>query len=951
MVEERSGDSATHTPSSRGPAAHASAIVQTSDIGIGLHAETPKPRSTRRRVWLPVCVGIIAALGVFAGLISGIYIPTKVAPSIEQFLLALVASLVSGSFACWQARTQLVGRTGDASTVNHRSSGPVAVRSLDLSQLPSDVDDFTGREEQAEEIAAHLLSGQQASRRALLITVISGKGGIGKTALALHVAHQIRDHFPDAQLYTNLRGAEAQALDPSTVLAGFLRELGVAGTDIPENIDDRARMFRARLSDRRALLVLDNASSEAQVRPLLPGSARCVALVTSRSRLSGLAGSHTVALDAMSAEHGMELLRKVVGSKRVAEEEEASRRIVELCGFLPLALRVAGAKLASRPSWTLGWFAERLKDEHRRLDLLKVGDMEVRASLGLSYDGRGEPEKHAFRLLGILRAQNFPSWNLAALADVPLDDADEIVESLVDAELLEVVGVDASGLIRYRFHDLLRDYAREKLAESESSIALKDALGRLVEAYIGMAREAAAALHPGSLQEAGGAGSPLFSDVVRAEPRKWIVSERRSLVSLIELSAEFGLLTQTWRLAEPLPAMFDVRADWDDWENTHKLGLSAAEETGDKIGAAVMRRSLGMLYRELGRFDEATQELNKSLELFEALDDELSAAVVRRHLGDTHRYQGFLGEAITSFTSALRVFESSGDLRSAAGALNGLADARRGLSQWKQSEEGFDQCIALYRQLDDPLNVARAKVRFSLVFRDRYLNHRAEPLLTDGLRTFRELEDRRWEARTLRHLGIVCRNEGRLDEALNYFDQCLPIFEELLDRRGIAVASRNRGDTYRRAEDYARAEHDLEQALRLFRELDDRRWEARTNLSVADMRRRQERWSEAYDLATIALRYSCEIGDLPAQGRALRQIGMICRDRGDYDEGIVRLKESKRTFVNLGDELWTARVIASLARLEDMRGDDSAALWAEADEICNRCHVIAAGRDECLTEW
>src|SRR4029450_13637306 len=269
------------------------------------------------------------------------------------------------------------------------------------------------------------------------------------------------------QLYANLRGAQAHALDPAEVLASFLRELGVDSAVVPEHLDERARMFRARLAGRRVLVVLDNASSEAQVRPMQPGSPGCAVLVTSRTRMAALAGRAPAALDVMPVEQAVDLLRKVVGPDRVAAEGPAAAEIARLCGCLPLALWVAGARLASRPLWRLEWFAARLGDEHRRLDLLKVGDLEVRASFALSYEGRDELEQRAFRMLGLLQAPDFPAWMPAALLDPGLEAAEEAREGRVDAQFIEPAGFDGVDQPRYRFHDLLRDFARECLDESE----------------------------------------------------------------------------------------------------------------------------------------------------------------------------------------------------------------------------------------------------------------------------------------------------------------------------------------------------------------------------------------------------------------------------------------------------------------------------------------------------
>lgn len=353
-----------------------------------------------------------------------------------------------------------------------------------LLHLPPDTRDFTGRAEQVGEVSRLIAAATAGGETALPIVCLSGQAGVGKTTLAIHVAHRVGGEFPDGQLYTNLRGADARGQDPAEVLAGFLRELGVDGTDIPEGLDERARMYRAQLAGRQMLVVLDNAADEAQVRPLLPGNPGCAVLITSTSRLAALAGVTAVPLDLLPPGQAAELLRAIIGEARAQAEPEAVGEVARLCGYLPLALRIAGARLVSRPAWKVSWFATRLADESRRLDLLKAGDLEVRASFGLSYGGRDEAEQRAFRMLSLLAA-DFPAWNLAAVLGTDADDAEQLLEQLVDAVLADIAGVDATGLIRYRLHDLLRAFSRECLAEAEPPGVREECLARLADQYIG----------------------------------------------------------------------------------------------------------------------------------------------------------------------------------------------------------------------------------------------------------------------------------------------------------------------------------------------------------------------------------------------------------------------------------------------------------------------------------
>jgi transcriptional regulator with XRE-family HTH domain len=285
--------------------------------------------------------------------------------------------------------------------------------------LPPSVSDFTGREEEAAAVLGLLaVDGRGQAAHAVVISAVAGKPGVGKTTLAVHVAHRLRKQLPDGQLYANLQGAQADPLEPGEVLARFLRALGVDGSSIPDDLEERAERYRTLVADRRMLVVLDNAAGEAQVRPLLPGSPTCRVLVTSRARLTGLEGAHRLDLEVLAPPAAVELLGRVAGPARVAAEPAAAAAIVGYCGHLPLAIRVAGARLATRPGWSLVRLAERLADEHQRLDELTAGDLEVRASIALSYRALPAQQQRAFRRLGLLEMPDFPAWVAAALLDL-----------------------------------------------------------------------------------------------------------------------------------------------------------------------------------------------------------------------------------------------------------------------------------------------------------------------------------------------------------------------------------------------------------------------------------------------------------------------------------------------------------------------------------------------------
>lgn len=373
---------------------------------------------------------------------------------------------------------------------------PSIARSIAPAQLPADVTDFTGRKPQLVTVT-HLTAA--ADRSATVLVAITGKAGVGKSTLAVHAAHRLRAQYPDGQLYVNLRGTQANPLPATDVLARFLRSFGMDGAAIPNDAEERAAMYRSWLADRRLLILLDDAACVAQLRPLLPGSPGCAVLVTSRARLAGLDGAQRVELDVFEPDQALELLAQVAGPQRVAAEPAAAREIVRLCGCLPLAVRVAGARLGARSHWPLSRLAADLADEGTRLDTLRLGDLQVRASFALSYENLDVMARRAFRVLGLLEVRDFAPWVAAALLDVSQTRAEELMDTLVDQHLLEVVGGDGPGRLRYRFHDLLRTYARELSAGQEPE-AGRAALDRAIGGWLALTEEAGRSLASAAFQ-------------------------------------------------------------------------------------------------------------------------------------------------------------------------------------------------------------------------------------------------------------------------------------------------------------------------------------------------------------------------------------------------------------------------------------------------------------------
>jgi DNA-binding SARP family transcriptional activator len=416
-----------------------------------------------------------------------------------------------------------------------------------LCQLPPDVADFTGRQESVRWLHDLLVGTTKRVATALTVSAVAGMAGVGKTSLAVRVAHQVQAAFPDGQLYVSLRGRQGRPLDPAEVLAGLLRDLGVAGAAIPASMEERSKLFRTRLAERRVLIVLDDAASEAQVRPLLPGAPACQVLVTSRRVLAGLEGANLLTLDVLEPSEAIELLGRLTGPGRVAEEPEAARRITRLCGHLPLAVRIAGARLAANRRWRLDELVQRLADERRRLGELRIGDLDVCASFALSYEGVDPSARRLFRLLGMLKLPDVPGWMAAALLDIELGAAAPVLEQLVEAQLVETVGYDSCGQLRYRLHDLLRVYAGQQLPDQGPADDGGHALQRALGAYVALAERAVASLRPGARQDAISAEFPRWSihdlpafAIVERDPSEWFRVEHRNLVDSVERAHAAG---------------------------------------------------------------------------------------------------------------------------------------------------------------------------------------------------------------------------------------------------------------------------------------------------------------------------------------------------------------------------------------------------------------------------
>jgi NB-ARC domain-containing protein/tetratricopeptide repeat protein len=459
-----------------------------------------------------------------------------------------------------------------------------------------------------------------------MIFVISGTAGVGKTALAVRWAHQLQDRFPDGQLYVNLRGYHpGPPMTPEQALDCFLRALDVSVEKIPIGMDEKAGLYRSLLNGRRVLVVLDNANTVEQVRPLLPGSPGCLVVVTSRSQLAGLFirdGAHRVSLDPLPPAEAVLLLRQIMGAARVDAEPDVAVKLARQCAYLPLALRISAERVVSRPHITLADLAGELANERDRLDVLAAHDDEttaVRSVFFWSYRTLPPAAAHIFRLLGLHAGPDISIPVAAVLAGTTPPQARLLLNVLTGVHLLEETGHD-----RYRFHDLLRVYAAERVATEETDHERDSAVRRLLTWYLHTADAAGRVLTPQwryvplDFPEAG--FLPLVFTTYQ-QALEWCEAESANLVAATRHAAECGQHVIAWKLPAVLWNFFILRRHWADWITTHETGLAAARHLHDRYGEAWITNNLGGCYRCLGQFDEAINYLQQALVAWRELDD------------------------------------------------------------------------------------------------------------------------------------------------------------------------------------------------------------------------------------------------------------------------------------------------------------------------------------------
>jgi len=683
------------------------------------------------------------------------------------------------------------------------AAAPVAPLAPVPAQLPPAVPAFTGRGAELaslDAIAAGAALAGTGSPMAAVIFAVSGTAGVGKTALAVHWAHRVAGRFPDGQLYVNLRGFDpgGAARDPGQALRGFLDAFGVPSTRIPDDLAAQVGLFRSLLAGKRVLMVLDNARSAEQVRPLLPGSPGCLAIVTSRDQLAGLVateGARPLALDLLTAADARDLLAGRLGADRVAAESEAVECIIAACARLPLALTIAAAHAAISPRFPLASIAAGLREATSALDPFDSGESatDVRAVFSWSYRALSVPSARMFRLLGLHPGPDITVAAAASLAAVPPGQARALLAELTRAHLL---AAHAPG--RYACHDLLRAYAGELARAHDSQDAQNAAMGRVLDHYQYTGHNAAVLLEPFHYPVTLGPPPPwvtVSEPATAEEAMAWFTHEQATLLDAVQLAARTGPSTRAWQLAWTLSTFLLLRGLWHEQVTACQAALDAARRTGDTTGEAHSLERLAAVYAKSGRIAQSQPLYEEALRLLEALGDHASQAHI-------HRALLWIAEREQRSADLLRHAQRCYDLYRMADHRTGQALALQAIGHAHALIGNYEEAITCCER---------------------------------SLSMMQTVGERRGESAAWDSLGYTHHHRGDFRQAIACYERAIGLARELTDRFNEADALNSLGDVHRSAGDLAAARKAWTRAMWIFEEIDHPdRDQVRAKLHVHD---------------------------------------------------------------------------------------------------------------------
>jgi tetratricopeptide (TPR) repeat protein len=775
--------------------------------------------------------------------------------------------------------------------------------------LPRDIASFTGREAELEILMA-------AAGGVVAVCAVGGMAGVGKTAFAVHAAHRLANRFPAGQIFLPLHGHTPgqRPVNPGDALASLLLAAGVPVAQIPPGVEARTALWREWTAGRQLLLVLDDAGSSEQVRPLLPASGQSLVLVTSRRHLSALEDTTAISLDTLTQTEAAALLVRLAGRPELSPTDPAVGEIARLCGCLPLAVGMMARQLHHHPTWLPAGQAADLAAARDRLELMSTENVSVAAAFNLSYEDLAPEHQRLFRRLGLHLGSDIDAYATAALDGVDLAAARRGLEALYDQYLLSE---PAQG--RYRLHDLIREHARTLAGRLDPDGDRDQAIARLFDYYLHTAAIAEARLarqtysSPITALLAPPAAVPDLPD--RSRALTWARIERANLLAGLDYAALAGQFARVVALTAATAALLRQDGPWTEANARHAAAALAAAHLGDRLGRANALNQLGIARWLVDDIPSSVAALEEALGTYRDLGDRLGEANALSNLGHVRQILADCPGATEVLEQALGIYRDRGDRLGTANALASLGVIRRQTGDYLGAVEAGQEALGIFRDLDDRVGQGNALIGLGMARWQSTDYPGAADSLEQALGIFRDLGDRVGQANALTNLGMVRRQTGDYAGATEALEEAAAVYHDLGSRLGQANALIYLGTVaWRQTGDYAGASESLEEALAVYRDIGDRGGQATALTYLASVWRHAGDYPAAIAAVQEALATFREIGDRGGEVEVINEAGTLYRTRGELDQAEAyhqRALQLAREIVSPWDE---AHALAGLAR-------------------------------------
>jgi tetratricopeptide (TPR) repeat protein/transcriptional regulator with XRE-family HTH domain len=782
--------------------------------------------------------------------------------------------------------------------------------------LPRDIASFTGREAELRQLIEPVLEAG-SSGGVVSIHAIGGMAGVGKTALAVHAAHQLASRFPDGQVFLQLHGHTPgqQPVSPQDALASLLLIAGVPVGQIPPGLEARMALWRDHLAGKQLLLVLDDAAGNEQVAPLLPGTGGSLVLVTSRRHLTALEDAQSISLDTLPADQATELLVRLAARPGLHPADPAVGEVTRSCGYLPLAVGMLARRLHHHPTWTIDELAADLAAATTRLELMHAENLSVAAAFDLSYAELPSGQQRLFRQLGLHPGTEIDAYAAAALNGTNLSTARRYLDDLYERYLITE---PARG--RYRLHDLIREHARS-LAASDPPDECHAALDRLLDYYThtAAASDRLLAFQPGTRPDPVDVSSlpaaiPALDDQVKA--LAWARGERANLLACLDHASRTGDQARVVVFTAGLSALLRIDGPWTDAITRHATAVKAARKLGDQLGQANALKDLGSMRQFACDYRGAARALREAFDIYQDLGDQLGQADVLSSLGLVRWLACDYPGAARALEQALSICRDLGDLQGQANALLDLGATRIVTGDTAGAIQAIEQALNLSRDLGDREYEAQALLDLGNARLETGDYPGAARVVEEALDISLNLGDRRGEAWALIYLGRLRRLTGKYAGGTQALDKALGIFQDLGDPRGCGNALLCLGTIQRLTGDFEGATKSVGSAMDTFLDLGEPRGRAKALCELAVVRRLTTDYSDAAEALAEALSIYRDIGDRNGQTETLNETATLHRVRGDLAQATACHREALVLAREIGSSWHEAHALAGLARAD-----------------------------------